>query len=399
MTLTDTPLRKAAKFIRGITFKPEDVCSPAEPGAVVCMRTKNIQADIDLSDLIAIPEAFVRRAEQNLIEGDLLISSANSWNLVGKACWVPKLSYRSTAGGFISILRCDRDLVFPRYFYHWVTSGQTQHDLRNCGRQTTNISNLDFDRALELAIPLPCRNGKPDLDEQKRIASILDKADAIRRKLQQSLRLSDDFLRSVFLDMFGDPVTNPKGWETEPLENLTLLDAPMVDPDDPRYENLLHYGPDRIEKESGRLLPAQTAKEDGLISKKFLCDERYLLYSKIRPYLNKVALVESKCLCSADVYPVRPVNDTVTREFLWFLLRSSSFLNYVESCASRANIPKINRGEFAAYECMRPPTALQLVFSKIVKRTLQASQIQSSFYDDSETLFSSLQQRAFRGEL
>ena len=58
----------------------------------------------------------------------------------------------------------------------------------------------------ELEIPLP------PLPEQKRIAAILDKAAAIRRKRQQAIQLADDFLRAVFLDMFGDPVTNPKGW-------------------------------------------------------------------------------------------------------------------------------------------------------------------------------------------
>lgn len=65
----------------------------------------------------------------------------------------------------------------------------------------------------KIEIPLP------PLSEQKRIAAILDKADAIRRKRQQAIQLADDFLRAVFLDMFGDPVTNPKGWEVVPLRN------------------------------------------------------------------------------------------------------------------------------------------------------------------------------------
>lgn len=60
----------------------------------------------------------------------------------------------------------------------------------------------------------------PPLSEQKRIAAILDKADAIRRKRQQAIQLADDFLRAVFLDMFGDPVTNPKGWELKTLGEL-----------------------------------------------------------------------------------------------------------------------------------------------------------------------------------
>ena len=65
----------------------------------------------------------------------------------------------------------------------------------------------------KIKIPLP------PLAEQKRIAAILDKADAIRRKRQQAIQLADDFLRSVFLDMFGDPVTNPKGWEVRNLDS------------------------------------------------------------------------------------------------------------------------------------------------------------------------------------
>lgn len=60
----------------------------------------------------------------------------------------------------------------------------------------------------------------PSLEEQKRIAAILDKADSIRQKRQQAMALADDFLRSVFLDMFGDPVTNPKGWEIQPISKM-----------------------------------------------------------------------------------------------------------------------------------------------------------------------------------
>ena len=59
--------------------------------------------------------------------------------------------------------------------------------------------------------------GLPPIEEQKRIAVILDKADSLRRKRQQAIRLADDFLRAVFLDMFGDPATNPKGWPILPM--------------------------------------------------------------------------------------------------------------------------------------------------------------------------------------
>ncbi|EKO3941930.1 restriction endonuclease subunit S [Vibrio fluvialis] len=75
------------------------------------------------------------------------------------------------------------------------------------------VINKDMINSLE--IPLPT------LAEQKHIAAILDKADAVRQKRKQVIELADEFLRSVFLDMFGDPVTNPKGWEQVPLSTLS----------------------------------------------------------------------------------------------------------------------------------------------------------------------------------
>lgn len=245
----------------------------------------------------------------------------------------------------------------------------------------------------EATVPLP------PLPEQHRIAAILDKADAVRRKRQESIRLTEEFLRSVFLDMFGDPVTNPKGWKLKPLGRVTLIDSTMVDPRQKEFENLLHIGPDRIEKETGRLLAAKTAKEDGLISGKFLFDERYVLYSKIRPLLKKVALPGFVGLCSADVYPVRPVEQLMTREFLWAVLLSDSFTNYTQTLASRANIPKINRKEFCEYPCFLPPITLQKEFSSRLQSIKKLEQNYVVHNEGSELLFKSLVQKGFRGEI
>ena len=196
-----------AKLIRGITFKPVDKCDPRDEGAVVCMRTKNVQATLDASDLIAVPSSLSKNPEKMLSAGDILVSSANSWNLVGKCCQVPRLQYPSTAGGFISILRPKTEKLESSYLYRWFSSDVVQRKLRSFANQTTNISNLDHKRTLELQIPLP------PLAEQKRIAGILDAADALRAKRREALAQLDTLLQSTFLDMFGDPVTNPMGWE------------------------------------------------------------------------------------------------------------------------------------------------------------------------------------------
>jgi len=188
-------LGDVVEFMRGITFKPEDVIDPGKSGAVVCMRTKNVQELLDVSDLIAVPPEFVRREELFLQENDVLISSANSWNLVGKVAQVPALPYRATAGGFIAIVRAKRGEIDPTFLYRWLASEGSQAAIRACGRQTTNISNLSVPQFLALPIAVP------NPGEQQRIAAILDRADRLRRKRQEAIRLADEFLRSAYLDL------------------------------------------------------------------------------------------------------------------------------------------------------------------------------------------------------
>ena len=153
-------LGDVAEFVRGINFKPDDVVSESTPGVVACMRTKNVQAELDQSDVWFVGRQFVKRKEQMLSHGDILISSANSWNLVGKCCWIPDLPWESTFGGFVTVLRANRNKAFPRYLYHWFSSPNVQDFARSFGRQTTNISNLDISRCLKMPIPLPPLSGK-----------------------------------------------------------------------------------------------------------------------------------------------------------------------------------------------------------------------------------------------
>jgi len=101
------------------------------------------------------------------------------------------------------------DGVDPGYLQRWFERNPPSRLIPNEAYPSIRTSAI---KALEIALP--------GLKEQKRIAAILDKADAIRRKRQQAIQFADEFLRSVFLDMFGDPVTNPKGWDTKLLSEV-----------------------------------------------------------------------------------------------------------------------------------------------------------------------------------
>src|SRR5699024_8667848 len=120
-------------------------------------------------------------------------------------------------------------------------------------------------------------------------------------------------------------------------------------------------------KNTGKLINYISVRESNLTSGKYLFDERHIIYSKIRPNLNKVATPDFKGLCSADSYPIL-INDRCRKEFLVFVLRSEYFLNYILSYSSRTNIPKVNKEQLGGFKIPLPPIELQNQFAEFVKQ-------------------------------
>lgn len=214
-------LGEVARFIRGVTFKPSDVSAVSSPDRIGVMRTKNVQSELDLSDVVYIPRELVRRDDQLVQANDILISSANSWNLVGKCCWIPELAGRYAVGGFIIGLRVSSREVDARYLYRWLSSSRVQALLRNTANQTTNIANLNLRRCEQLSIPLP------PLDEQRRIAAILDQADKLRAERRRTSALLLDLDRSTFFGKFGDPSDRSSKWTRVTLGELMVEGGPQ----------------------------------------------------------------------------------------------------------------------------------------------------------------------------
>src|SRR4029077_970115 len=106
------------------------------------------------------------------------------------------------------------------------------------------------------------------------------------------------------------------------------ISSALVDPRRTQYFKMLHVGGANIESMTGKLLDLQTAEEEGLKSGKFLFDEQMVLYSKIRPYLEKVARPDFRGLCSADIYPLSPIDGHLDRGYLYHLLLTPTFTDY-----------------------------------------------------------------------
>jgi type I restriction enzyme M protein len=133
----------------------------------------------------------------------------------------------------------------------------------------------------------------------------------------------------------------------------------LVDPKDDAYADMIHVGGGNIESGTGRLLNLQTAREEKLISGKYLFPSDVVLYSKIRPYLRKVARPEFEGLCSADVYPLSFDSSILDRGFLFHLLIGHSFTEYAIRGSARVGMPKVNQDHLFAYAFKLPPLAEQ----------------------------------------
>ena len=214
MSWPEVKLSEVIEYIRGVTFKPSQKMEPYSEGSVVCFTTANVQKKLDITKLTAIEETVVKRDERFIKSGDLLISSANSWELVGKTVHVPDLKYKATAGGFIGIIRPTN--IDSRYLYYWITSDESQLKIRHLGRQTTNISNLSIPRFLNLKIPLP------SISEQKKIAAILDKADEIKQASENVTTMRQQLLLSTFYEMFHSDRSVRSNWPVMRIEELAL---------------------------------------------------------------------------------------------------------------------------------------------------------------------------------
>lgn len=383
-------LGEIAEVIRGVTFSKADGSDFPEKGRIPVIRAGSIQKSLLIDEgQIWVSDKKVKNHQLIKQHDIIMCTSSGSADLVGK-CAISEGDYNVSFGAFCAGIRSNVERVSPLYLYHFLCSPSFKNWTKNSSG--ANIKNIRISELADFEIPLP------PLAEQKRIASILDKADAIRRKRQQAIDLADEFLRAVFLDMFGSMV-NKENWKSVNFGDVTLIDAAMVDPREDEYLDMLHIGPDRIEKNTGKLLPALSAREEGLISKKFLFNDSYVLYSKIRPYLRKVALPEFEGLCSADMYPIRPIEGMMTREYLWQLLLSDEFTQYTETLPGRANIPKLNRNELAAFSFKLPPIELQKRFTTIFcqyNKNLTASRFGN---EKTSELFNSLSQKAFSGDL
>ncbi|EJH1735823.1 TPA: restriction endonuclease [Escherichia coli] len=350
-----------AEIISGFAFKSEWFGA----GDAKVIRIGDLKnGRINLSEAMVFDEKVHKVREQYRVKsGDILMALSGA--TVGKIAVADLEAEGAYLNQRVAVIRgkCYENTEFLKYIF---TGSRLQKLLLNAGGAAQpNLSPKDL---AEMEIPLP------PLTEQKRIAAILDKADAIRQKREQAIKLADDFLCATFLDMFGDPVENPKGWNV-----FSLLEYGS-------FKNGMNF----TKGESGTALKclgvgdfkslATITCVDNIAeielntppSAEYLLKDGDIVF--VRSNGNKALI--GRCL---TIYPgkekvtfsgfcirYRIESTSVTPEYLNFLFRTPSVKQKMLSGGQGANIQNISQGTLSSLRIPIPPLEKQQAFSKVV---------------------------------
>lgn len=325
--------------------------------------------------------------------GDVLIAKVG--DPPGTAAVYPKDEPTGVVTQDVIRLRLNSEVADSQYVRNWLNSPLGKHAIKAITVEATR-ARFPLGDFKSLKIPLP------PIAEQRRIAAILDRADAIRRKRQQAIALTEELLRSAFLEMFGDPVTNPMGWKAVTVGEIVsdVRDGPHVSPE---------YSDCGVPILSTRnIRPGRLVMEDV----KYVSEETYLqLVKSFKPQYRDVLLTKGGTTGFAKavdwnwsfaiwvhIAALRPT-EAIRPEFLEAALNSPSCYQqsqrYTHGIANR----DLGLSRIRKIQLSLPPLPLQDEYCKVRKNLLNQLANQESYWSESSNLFNSLLQRAFRGEL
>jgi len=266
--------------------------------------------------------------------------------------------------------------IVDSQFFHFLFSGPIHQRLISANTIQTGVPHINLGVLRRIPIQLP------PVSEQRAIAAALSDVDALIGSLDRLITKKRDLKKATmqqlltgqtrlsgFAKKLGCKQTEvgviPADWEVRPLLAALRIATGQVDPRTEPYKSMTLVAPDHIESATGRLLARQTAAEQKAISGKYLFAKGDVIYSKIRPYLRKAILAEFDGLCSADMYPLKPIGD-VSAGFMLAVLLGHRFSIFAESVSVRSGMPKINRTEIAEYSLALPPSSEQAAIAAVL---------------------------------
>ena len=292
----------------------------------------------------------------------------------------------------------------PKYLYYLIQSDtfKKQFDAKKHGL----IGGVSVKEVSAIYVPFA------PIEYQNRIVthieSLFTKLDEAKEKAQEVVDGFESRKAAILHRAFSGVLTaewrKKNGFEQleynkKRFDEVAVIRSNLVDPAE--FQSYPHIAPDNIEKKTGVLLEYHTIAEDNVKSGKHRFYPGQILYSKIRPNLSKVVIVDFDGLCSADMYPIEAVGDT---KCLWYFMLSESFLEQASSAGSRSVLPKINQKELSALTVTIPDSIeeqreIARIVDSLLTKEYQAKETAETVIEQIDTMKKAILARAFRGEL
>ena len=300
-----------------------------------------------------------------------------------------------TNQGFKSLIP-DSERLNNKFLYFWLRANRAYLDSLGNGATFKEVSKAIVEK---VEIPLP------PLAEQERLAAILDRADALRRLRRESLERLDELAQSLFLELFGDPATNPKGWPVVKLGQALTVTGGYAFRSDLFSE--LGAGIVRISNIQGGVVKldnlAKIPLEQLGAGTRYAVEGGDVLIAMSGATTGKIGIVpttlDGKLFLNQRVGNIKPIANKSTVRFVSALLESSFFQRWIKELAWGAAQPNISGKQIESIPIPLPPLPLQQQFATQIEE-LEALKTRARLsLTELDALFAALQHRAFAGEL
>ena len=208
----------------------------------------------------------------------------------------------------------------------------------------------------------------PDMDSQRKLAEVLWSINDTMEAYKKLISATDELVKSQFIEMFGNPMTNDKHWPTKKMKDV----APSSPYTGEIIQNTNGYwllNLDMVESNSGRIIEKVYVAEDEIGQSTTTFSSKYVLYSKLRPYLNKVVVPDDDGYATTELIPLLPNQQLLTQLYLAQLLRGDEFLAYISSQVSGTKMPRVTMNVFWDFDVMLPPLYLQERYAAFVRQS------------------------------
>lgn len=287
----------------------------------------------------------------------------------------------------------DQKEVSNLYAYYYLRSIK----MDRISKKTTGLDAITFEDLGKLSIPLPY------LDDQIRIAHLLGKVEGLIAQRKQHLQQLDDLLKSVFLEMFGDPVRNEKGWDKPELNSFGKISTGNTPPrnDPANYDDVFieWIKTDNITGDAVFVTPSTEHLSEVGARKARTVTNGALLVACIAgsvESIGRAALTDRTVSFNQQINAIQPGKD-INPLYLYGLFKLSRA--YIQSQATKGMKKILTKGDFEQITMIKPPLVIQDQFAVIVEKVEGIKSRYQQSLTDLEALYSALSQQAFKGEL